>query len=269
MYEIDLTGRDTILTEGHTSKGNQPKWRIEDDWYKADHMGYETLAEVLTSRLLVRSNIQNHVRYEPVLIHTDSKTHIGCKSTNFQQNDEILVPLERLYRAYFGRSLAQKLAAIGDVEEQIRFTVEFVEDTTQLSNVGQYLSTLLELDALILNEDRHTNNIAVLRNEKTGQYRLCPIFDNGLSFLSDLKDYPLDADLYANIGKVDAKPFSRDFMMQTEAASALYGSHLHFDVKHQDVDGLFEGLEEYYSEEILNRARGVLLEQMRKFQHLF
>ena len=111
--------------------------------------------------------------------------------------------------------------------------------------------------------------IAVLRNEKTGQYRLCPIFDNGLSFLSDLKDYPLDADLYANIGKVDAKPFSRDFLMQQETASALYGSHLHFDVKHQDVDELLDGLEEYYSEEILNRARGVLLEQMRKFQYLF
>ena len=151
MYEIDLTGRDTILTEGHTSKGNQPKWRIEDDWYKADHMGYETLAEVLTSRLLARSNLQNYVSYEPVLIHTGSKTYVGCKSINFQQNDEILVPLERLYRAYCGQSLAKKLAAIDDVEEQIRFTVEFVEDTTQLNNVGQYLSTLLELDALILN----------------------------------------------------------------------------------------------------------------------
>ena len=26
---------------GHTSKGDQRKWKVEDRWYKADYMGYE------------------------------------------------------------------------------------------------------------------------------------------------------------------------------------------------------------------------------------
>ena len=26
---------------GHTSKGDQLKWKIDDRWYKADYMGYE------------------------------------------------------------------------------------------------------------------------------------------------------------------------------------------------------------------------------------
>lgn len=268
MLEIDMTGKDTILTQGHTSKGNQPKWCLDDYWYKADHMGYEALAEVLTSRLLARSGIENYVRYELVRIHDGDRTYTGCKSPNFRQRDEMLVPLERLYRAYCGQSLTKKLAGISEVEEQIGFTVEFVENTTQLTDFGKYLSTLLELDAFILNEDRHTNNIAVLRNEKTGQYRLCPIFDNGLSFLSDMNDYPLCKDLYENIAKVEAKPFSRDFMVQMEAATNLYGSSLHFELPRRDIDSLFDGLAEYYPEEVLGRVCSVLLEQMRKFQYL-
>ena len=269
MLEIDLSGQEAVLTEGHSSKGNQPKWLLRGCWYKADHMGYEALSEVLTSRLLARSGVENFVRYEPIVIHANSKTYTGCKSGNFRRADEMLVPLERLYRSYYGQSLAKKLSGIPDVEEQIRFTVEFVEQTTGLRGFGQYLSAVLELDAFILNEDRHTNNIAVLRNETSGQFKLCPLFDNGLSFLSDLNDYPLDEDIYQSIARVDAKPFSRDFITQLEAVTNLYGSFLHFDISRRDIDGLFDGLEMYYPEEIMNRVRTVLSEQMRKFAYLF
>ena len=45
---------------------------------------------------------------------------------------------------------------------------------------GIYMSKMLTIDALFLNEDRHTHNIAVLTNDKN-EFRLAPIFDNGLS----------------------------------------------------------------------------------------
>lgn len=37
---------------GHTSKGDQRKWKVGDRWYKADYMGNESLAEVLVSHFL-------------------------------------------------------------------------------------------------------------------------------------------------------------------------------------------------------------------------
>ena len=40
---------------GHTSKGDQLKWKIDDRWYKADYMGYEGLSQVLVSDLLQKS----------------------------------------------------------------------------------------------------------------------------------------------------------------------------------------------------------------------
>lgn len=44
-----------------TSKGNLPKWHIEDYWYKVDAFGYENLAECVISDLLKYSNVDNYV----------------------------------------------------------------------------------------------------------------------------------------------------------------------------------------------------------------
>lgn len=269
MQQIDLTEAVRMETVGHSSKGNQPKWQAEDYWYKADHMGYEALAEVLVSRLLAYSNIQNYVSYDPILIRIGNRTLNGCRSRSFQGEKESLIPLERLYRAYRGESLAKKLAELSSPEEQISFVVDFAEDATELTGFGQYLNTLLELDAFILNEDRHTNNIAVLRNEETGAFRLCPIFDNGLSFLSDITDYPFHGDLFEQIQRVEAKPFSRDFMEQLEAGTSLYGSQLHFHFSRGEIAEILDELTEYYPEETRSRVEKVLREQMRKFQYMF
>ncbi len=269
MAEIDLTAFSPISTEGHSSKGNQPKWYADGYWYKADYMGYESLSEVVISRLLEHSNLPDFISYEPVFIHCQGQTSVGCRSRNFRQPDEILVPLERLHRAFRGRSLAQQLAVFPDAARRVSYTVTFVEQVTGLSGFGSYLCELIELDAFTLNEDRHTNNIAVLRNETTGKFRLCPIFDNGLSLLSDLNDYPADADLYACIDRVKAKPFSADFLEQVEAVSEQFGSRLHFSLAHKDIPVLLEPLKPYCDENILSRAELVLLEQMRRYSYLF
>lgn len=269
MKTVDLTRYENEPVSGHTSKGDQPKWHIGHDWYKADHMGYEALSEVIVSWMLEHSTIRNFVAYEPVMIQSSDKTYVGCRSKNFRQEDEMLLPLEKLHRAYHGIGLAKKLATIPEAEERIRYTVSFVEETTGVTGFGMYLSTLLEVDAFILNEDRHTNNIAVIRNERDGAFRLCPIFDNGLSLLSDLKDYPLDKDLYECIDAVKAKPFCADFAEQTEAASQLYGSRLKFTFTKEQLRQSVWALEDYYGGETLNRVEKTILEQMRKYGYLF
>lgn len=68
MERILLCGNERIseLRSGSSSKGDQPKWRSGDTWYKADHMGYEGAAEVVVSTLLEKSNVPNFVKYRPV-----------------------------------------------------------------------------------------------------------------------------------------------------------------------------------------------------------
>lgn len=178
MQVIDFTSADRIMSEGHTSKGDQPKWKQSGNWYKADHMGYEALSEIIVSRLLTWSNADDFVVYQPVFIHYNDKVIPGCSSHDFMRKDEMLIPFERLHRAYEGRGLAQALTKFDSPADRIAYTVGFVERVTNLTGVGAYLTAILELDCLTLNEDRHTNNLAVLRNEETKEFRLCPIFDS-------------------------------------------------------------------------------------------
>lgn len=269
---MDRINLDTVTQEpiqGHTSKGDQPKWRLGDRWYKADHMGYEALAEVLVSRLLKQSNVPDFVEYEPVLIRYQGKEIPGCASKNFRRKDEMLVPFERLHRAYKGQGLAAGLGGINEPQDRIRYTVDFIEQATGLTGVGEYLTFLLELDSFFLNEDRHTNNLAVIRNEKTKGFRLCPIFDNGLALLSDVHDYPLDKDIYNCISRVRAKPSDLDFDVQVEAAEELYGMQLKFSFTKKEIARELEFAKELYDEGIYRRVEQVLLEQMRKYQVYF
>ena len=265
MNIINLDAVEQEPIQGHTSKGDQPKWQLDGKWYKADHMGYEALAEVLISQLLKQSNVPDFVEYKPVLIQYQGKEIPGCVSKNFRRKDEMLVPFERLHRAYKGQGLAAALGGINEPLERIRYTVDFIEQTTGLTGVGEYLTFLLELDSFFLNEDRHTNNLAVIRNEKTKEFRLCPIFDNGLALLSDLNDYPLDKDVYDCIRRVRAKPFDMDFDVQVEATEELYGSQLKFSFARHDISKMLDAVRELYSSTVIARVEQTVYEQMRKY----
>lgn len=266
---LDFNRFSRIHTEGHSSKGDQPKWYVDGKWYKADHMGYESLSEVVISRLLEKSNIVDYVSYDPVIIeHSDSKS-IGCVSDNFKERHEQFIPFERLHRVYKGVGLANALSKFQTVQEKVDYTARFIESVTGLKNVGRYITAILELDSFFLNEDRHTNNLAVIRDERTREFRLCPIFDNGLALLSDIRDYPLSDDIYTCIASVKAKPFDMDFDEQLLAAEQLYGCQLSFSFTKRDVNLIISEVDSIYDEDLLSRVESIIYEQMRKYPVYF
>ena len=151
---------------------------------------------------------------------------------------------------------------------QLKILVEQVERTTGLKDFGIYMSKLLTVDALFLNEDRHTHNIAVLTNG-TGDFRLAPIFDNGAGLLSDTSmEYPLTRDPLEWIPKVKAKTFCDSFEEQLEIAEKLYGENLHFSFDFNEVETIVQeaGI---YPEEIRRRVIDVVMEMRRRYSYLF
>lgn len=265
MKIITVDDRMKIENLNHSSKGDQPKWLIKNQYYKADHMGYESLSEYLVSELLKNSNITNFVEYTPVTIKYNGKELIGCESKNFLKKDEELFTFKRLHRAYTGKELYKTVWQMNDVKDRIAYTVDFIEKVTDLKNVGKYLTAIAEIDMLFLNEDRHFNNLSVIRNQKN-EFRLSPIFDNGLSFFSDTKiDYPLGTDIYQAISKIKAKPFSTDFDTQTDILEQLYGTQLTICTDKNHIRDLIDDLTEFYPADIISRVTTIVLEQMRRY----
>jgi len=277
---------DTLFkTEGHSSKGNQLKWKQDDRWIKADCAGYESVAEVLISRLMDFTTLGkadalcSYVRYFPVELLLGERRMTGCVSENFLATDCEIITLEHLHLRFTGQGLAKRLSGIGSTKEKIKYTVDFVERITGIDNFGQYIALMMEIDAFYLNEDRHTNNIAILYDNKCEKYMLCPMFDNGMALLSDTKgDYPFeekqsDATVISLMNKVRAKPFSESFDDQMEASAELYGNFWGFELSRNDFLKRAEhiiaetGLQ--YDDRLKERLLIILRQQSRKYAYLF
>lgn len=273
---IELFEQDVRTNARQSSKGNQLKWENQNFWYKADYTGYEGLAEYVISHLLQLSDLQpeEYVLYEPVQIRYHDRLFTGARSRDFLEQGWQIFTLERLFQQYFGESLNKAVWSITAPAERLSFLVNQVERITGLPGFGKHMNKVLTIDAVFLNEDRHTHNLAVLMNEK-GEFRYCPIFDNGAGLLADTTiDYPLGADEYTLISRVKGKTFSTSLEEQMNVSEELYGMNLHFRFTGEDIDMLLASNEEssdacYYPAEIRSRVKKILHEQMRKYLYLF
>lgn len=193
------------------SKGVQIKYYKDNYWYKVNKKGYEGFSEFLNSILLSCSNIKNYVAYEQCSINGKK----GCRSENFLKGGEEFITFQRLYAFYQGGNLYDKIYVYDDVKDRINWTLDFINSKTDL-DCKEYLSQVLSLDMLTINNDRHFHNLGVIRKEE-GTYRNAPIFDNGAAFLSNLTVFAPYKTIQENIEQTYASPFSGSFEQQALA----------------------------------------------------
>lgn len=267
---VELFEQALKTNEIQSSKGNQLKWETNQIWYKADYTGYEGLAEYLISFLLEKSSLKpdEFVQYKTEEIKYKDRSFCGCKSNDFLKAGYRLITLERLFKNLYGESLTKAIYWIEDTENRVLFLVNKVKDMTGLNDFGIYLSKLLTIDAVFLNEDRHMHNIAVLVND-IGEFDYCPIFDNGAALLSDtMIDYPLDGDIEHMMKEAKSKTICQNFDEQLDAVEKLYGKHIQFHFTIRDVESILSE-ENCYSDELKERIITILRSQRRKYQYLF
>lgn len=267
---IELFEQNIRTDTRQSSKGNQLKWETGGVWYKADYTGYEGLAEYMISGLFSYSSLlpEEYVIYDTDEIRYKQNKYRACKSRNFLPAGWKLITLERLFLSVYGESLHKAIYSIRECTDRIRFLTDQTIRITGLEEFGTYLCKLLTIDALFLNEDRHTHNIAVMLDD-AGIYHYCPIFDNGAALLSDITmDYPMDGEIDTFIDEVEAKTFCRDFDEQLDVAEQLYGESVHFIYTEKEIDRLLAA-EPYYPQEMKCRVKRILMDRRRKYQYLF
>lgn len=264
LYESDIHGLDR-----QSSKGNQLKFKCKGIWYKTDYLGYEGLSEYVISKLLKFSSLapDEYVDYELEQIDYNGRIFNGCRSKDLTGGWN-LITLERLFKDRYGYGLNQVIYSTPGHEDRLKILVEQVERTTGLKDFGIYMSKLLTIDALFLNEDRHTHNIAVLVNEK-GEFRLSPVFDNGAGLLSDTRiEYPMSEDPLKLIGTVKAKTFCDSFAEQLETAEKLYGDNISFSFGYKDVKAIVDAAD-IYPEDMRQRVTDIVMSMRNRYGYLF
>ena len=152
------------------------------------------------------------------------------------------------------------------LKDRIVFLVDSVEAATGFSGFGAYFTTLLELDALFLNQDRHLNNIVLLHTDFG--CKPCPIFDCGASFLLDFNLYRPDIETRAFLSKAQCLPFKSSFTRTVHTAQSLYGKQLEVDFARSDIEPLLDAYLGYYPKQfrylLKERVLTVLLAQKKK-----
>lgn len=188
-----------ILKSG-TSRGNQIKVTKDNNFIKIDTPGWcESVSEVVAAEFQyhISNRVADFVDYSFCL--EDGLNACICK--NFLSEEESLISLYSLIKSYNlpkeGIDLVDAICGILMMDHGI--------------SAYEYLGYMLELDAILLNEDRHLRNISLI-SSNDGSLRFSPIYDNGMSLLSDWRSYKTIDDM----SKVRSCTFSDDFIKQVK-----------------------------------------------------
>lgn len=264
MKIFNITSNNRFMNQS-SSKGNQIKWYLDDYFIKADTYGYESIAEII-GYLLCKNADLHCIVYKPCVIKEQTnvgvKEYIGCYSKNVLKSGENFKSFYRLLKDNYGISGIMQLFDDYYCEDLVNQIVSEISKMTNLSTMvlKNYVSNICKLDAIIVNEDRHLNNIALI--EKNGVFKIAPIFDNGISLLSYLPESPFDYDFRELIKYKRSKPFFRDFDIQASYFKDFPKLKIHYKNLVTDLQKLkFDGMEIQ-----LQRALNVLfyrLEQTR------
>ncbi len=214
-------------------------------------IGHECVNEIIVDRLLNVLGVE-HLHYE--LIHADVEmegnvydTYL-CASTDFKQRGESKIALDNYYMANAWK-------------EESRY------DFCKRMNWQKYIDTMLAVDYIILNRDRHGANIEVLRNARAHTLRIAPLFDHGLSLL------------YSCLSEEEAAKFD---IFEDRKCNNFIGGYSCYEnlkliqtenvfpgrLKETDKDILFEGLTSALPEIFIDKIWNMIYERYKIYENL-
>lgn len=260
MLEFRVSSKD-LIDRVSTSKGDQKKWYKQGYYIKANKFGYENIAEIVVAELCRNIKGLNFVDYClcDILDIEVNKRYLGCYSQEFKPTGFSFITFDRLLQLNLSKVDYNKLGTMHG--EQLYLVLCGCISKMTGIDIFQYINQCIALDAITLNEDRHFNNMGVLFSERGIVYSV-PIFDNGLSLLSDKHDYPMNIDINILIRRVKSLPFSRSFSKQI--------SYMHdFEPFLIDIDKLYYTLDSFVPDCLqaeYNRAVAILKYQLNKYK---
>ncbi|MDO5572580.1 MAG: hypothetical protein Q4G60_01225 [bacterium] len=174
----------TLLKSQFTLDGKKIYYKLSNFDSEKGIIGHESVNEIVVDRLLDILQV-SHLEYQLIYadIDVDGRRYATwvCASRDFKEKGESKVALDD----YFVVNREEN-------ETHYEFCVR--------NGWQEYIDTMLVIDYLILNRDRHGANIEILRNARKRSIRIAPLFDHGLSLLcsclteKEIEDFDIAAD---------------------------------------------------------------------------
>lgn len=242
----------TFLKSESTIDGVKKYYKLSNFDPEKGVVGHECINEIIVDRLLSILGVE-HLHYE--LIHADimiegrvHNTYL-CASEDFKTAGESKTALDNFYRVN---------ALPG--ESHYDFCVRY--------GWQSYIDTMLAVDYLILNRDRHGANIEILRNARKKILRPAPLFDHGLSLL------------YSCLTKREAEAFD---IMEDKRCQNFIGSFSCYEnldlisekkkifsgkLKPSDRKKLFDGIDGILPEIYYERIWNMIYKRYKTYENL-
>ena len=157
----------TFLKSQEIINGEKIYYKLSNFDSEKGIIGHECVNEIIVDRLLEILGVE-HLTYQ--LIHADVEIEDKvydtwiCASKDFKMRGETKTALDNYYQ-------------VNRLGKESHY--EFCEQ----KGWKKYIDTMIAVDYLILNRDRHGANIEVLKNSRKHSIRIAPLFDHGLSLL--------------------------------------------------------------------------------------
>ena len=217
---MDIKEFNLSISEGieqTSSMGNLLKWINDNRYIKTSTYNnfnnlwlYESYSELICCRLFKELGVSNVLMYYPCKINLDPGiSTFACYSQNFLKDEEKLLSIASILKS---RHIVDKYSFNG-----YQGYTSLLHDIKAITGIDYEaeLNTILELDYITLNQDRHLGNLGFIFNLKTKQFRIAPVFDNGSSLFSmyDVSQFSYDRTLDRY---VKAKPFNFKHSIQVQ-----------------------------------------------------
>lgn len=232
-----------VLGDKSCSKGAQIKYFKDNMYFKIDSGNNEGFREYLVSLLLSYSNLydEEYVFYEPCFINGRR----GCVSENFLLPEEEFISMERMYTTITGKTnLSNAIWTHYEAVDRLNFILDIAYEFGCDKEVFKYyLKKILQLDMLILNNDRHPSNYGVIY-----PLREAPIFDNGKAFI------------------LNSNPCTISGSYETQVTTFGFPIEPTFLI---DYSGLYEALQNVKCTSSQQKILNTLYTQLDKYKEIF
>ncbi len=213
-----------------------------------DLFGYESINEIIANRLMEQLGY-NCLKYYIVngKIIVNSKEYITplVYSYDFKGPNDSKITFENFY-------------------ELNKKENETIIDFAKRNNFENELYHMIVIDYLIVNRDRHGANLEVIYNSKTKQYRIAPLFDQGLSFVSPAY---LESDVKAFNVLENRKVNSFLGQNDLDELIKLVPKSVYSSIQ-IDFDAIFNGLEAFTPKYYLDKCKELLIYRIKKIESI-